>query len=121
MLYQTKGYWINTLKKSSFNRGVGGSLKFIYRCPLYYMGGWVRMESDSFGCEGRRGRWNFQLFCGHHKTFTHKKYFKGGKFCEVLLYHKYLVLRMPFLRTFSATQMRSLRVFLISGNGLDKN
>ena len=96
MLYQTKSYWISTLifqctsKRSSFNWRVGGSLKFIYGCPLYYMGGWVRMESDCFGCEGRRGRWNFRLFCGNHKTFTHKKYFKGGKFREVLLYHKYI-------------------------------
>ena len=38
------------------------------------------MESDGCGCEGRKGRWNFQLFLGHHKSFTHKKYFKGGKF-----------------------------------------
>ena len=36
-----------------------GSLKIIYECPLYYMGGWVRVESDGFGWEGRRGRWNF--------------------------------------------------------------
>ena len=127
MLYQTKSYWISTLifqctsKRSSFERGAGGSLKFIYECPLYYMGGWVRMESDGFECEGRRGRWNFQLFCGNHKSFTHKKYFKGGKFCEALLYHQYLVLCMSFLQTFSATRMRSLRVFLISGDRLDKN
>ena len=57
-----KAYEENS-KRSSFERGEDGSLKFIYECLLYYMGGWVRMESDGCECEGRRERCTFQLFC----------------------------------------------------------
>ena len=58
------------------------------RCTTWAGGSeWNRMVLDARG-GGEGGIFDF--FCGNHKTFTHKKYFKGGKFREVLLYHKYI-------------------------------
>ena len=39
---------------TSFERREDGSLKFIYGCLLYHIGGWGRMESYGCGCDGRR-------------------------------------------------------------------
>ena len=41
-------------ERSSFEQGEDGSLKLIYGCLLYYIEGWVRMESHGCGCKGRR-------------------------------------------------------------------
>ena len=61
MLYQRKklldkyvDLTVEAFGRSSFERGEDGSLKFIYGCLLYYIEGWVRMESHGCGCEGRR-------------------------------------------------------------------
>ena len=62
-----KSYWLSTMifqctsKRSSFEREVGGSFKFIYECPLYYVAGgleWNRMVLDTKG-GGEGGIFNF--------------------------------------------------------------
>ena len=90
------------------------------RCTTWAGGSeWNRIVLDARG-GGEGGIFDFFVeIIKHLPIKSTSRVGNFAKFCYITSI--YLVLRMPFLRTFSATRMRSLRVFLISGNGLDKN